>query len=288
MIVKSIIQGFIDVFQRKKLIFIFWSLNVLISLLFLFPYLSKFNRFFSHRVASQILEKANEYTYLMEFFRYSSGSLASTGRLLLLGKLIVMVFSLLLSGGIISIFLEKRPLTTRDLLTESGRFLVRIILLSLVHLIILFSLVTFSIIIYLPVSLLLPPTFVENTYFYFFLGWVVMAFLFILLAFLLFDLSRIQLVYQDQSSVLRAYLMAVVDFIQQPFTIYLVYLILAVLWTLMIFLYWKFQSFLSDTSTFGLILEFIFLQLFVWFQYGIRLSRYGALIRVSEINRKNL
>lgn len=288
MIVKSIIQGFIDVFQRKKLIFIFWSLNVLISLLFLFPYISKFNRFFSQRVASQILEKANEYTYLMEFFRYSSGSLASTGRLLLLGKLIVMVFSLLLSGGIISIFLGKRPLTTRDLLTESGRFLVRIILLSLVHLIILFSLVSFSIIIYLPVSLLLPSAFVENTYFYFFLGWVVMAFLFILLAFLLFDLSRIQLVYQDQSSVLRAYWMAVVDFIQQPFTIYLVYLILAVLWTLMIFLYWKFQSFLSDTSTFGLILEFIFLQLFVWFQYGIRLSRYGALIRVSEINRKNL
>ncbi len=288
MIVKSIKQGFIDSFQRKKLIFIFWSINVLISLLFLFPYLSEFNRFFSQRVASHILEKANEYTYFMEFFHYSSESLASTGRLLLLGKLLVMVFSLLLSGGIISIFLGKRQVTVRYLLTESGRFLVRIILLSLVHLIVLFFLILLSIIVYLPVSLLLPSVFVENIYFYFFLGWAVVAFFFILLASLLFDLSRMQLVSQDQSSILRAYWTAVVGFIKRPLSIYLVYLLLAVFWTLAMFLYWKIQSFLSDTSTSGLFLEFIFLQFFIWFQYGIRLSRYGALIRVSEINRENL
>lgn len=287
MIVKCIKQGLIDSFQRKKLIFIFWSINVLISILFLFPYLSEFNRFFSQRMASHILEKANEYTYLMEFFHYSSMSFASIAMLLLLGKLVVMIIALLLSGGIVSIFLGKRPVTVRYLLTRSGRFLVRIILLSLIHLIVLFFLVLLSIIVYLPVSLLLPSTFVENAYFYFFLGWAVVAFLFILLAFLLFDLSRIQLIDQDQSSVLRAYRAAVVGFIKRPLAIYLVYLLLAIFWTLVIFLYWKIQSFLPDTSTFGLFVEFIFLQFFIWFQYGIRLSRYGALICVSEISQKN-
>lgn len=287
MILKSIKQGFFDSFQRKKLIFIFWLINIIISILFLFPYISEFNRFFSQRMVSHILEIENEYAYLMEFLHYSSTSIASTAMRLIGGKLVVMVISLALSGGIISIFLEKEPVTVKHLLSESQRFLVRIILLSFLHIVVLAFFFLLSSLFYLPASLLLSSIFVENVYLYFFLGWALLAFLFVLLAFMLFDLSRIQLIAQNQSSIFRAYWTAVVSFIKRPLSIYLVYLLLAIFWMLVMFLYWKLQSFLSDTSTLGLLMEFVLLQFFIWFQYGIRLSRYSALIYVSETKRMN-
>jgi hypothetical protein len=116
------------------------------------------------------------------------------------------------------------------------------------------------------------------------MGWSGFAILFILIAFLLFDLTRIYLVQQNAPSVLTTLRIAVGFFWKKPFQLYFVYLLQALLWMAVVIIYWRLQSGLTNNSVVSILLEFVILQFFILIQYWIRLSRFSALIQISEID----
>jgi hypothetical protein len=283
MVIKSIAEGLRGSFRQKKLVFLFWLTNLFISLIFLFPYLTAFNRFFSQRIVSRLLSQVNIFTYYQEFFHFSTDPLRSAARCLFLGKLLILLISLVLSAGVISTFLQKGLVNWKIFCSKSLKFLGRMLRLGVLQLFLFAFLLGISVIIFLTVTYLLPSPFVEDVYFYFFLSWACLAFLLLLLAFLLFDLSRIQLIYHNSRSILKAFWLAVVGLCGNPLKIYILYFLLAALWTLTVIIYWNLQLYLTDTSAGGILLEFIILQFFIWIQYWIRLSRFRALIQISGV-----
>ena len=283
MIIKSIGWGLIKTFKQGTLIFLFWSVNLIISLIFLFPYLSAFNHFFSERIVSRLLEQANVYTYYTEFFHFFARPLQIARGNLLLGRLLILIISVILSAGVISTFLRDDQLNSKKFGADSRHFLGRMLRLGIFQLFIVIFFLMVSIVLYLPVIYFLPSLFVENIYFYFLIGWAGLAYLFVLFAFLVFDLSRIQLVKQDSPSILKTIWMAVLSLWRNPVQIYLLYFLLSLIWAAVILVYWTLQSYLSNNSFTGILLELVILQFFVWIQYWIRLSRFSALINISGI-----
>lgn len=283
MIIKSIGRGLIKTFKQRKLIFLFWLINLIISLIFLFPYLSGFNRFFSERIASRLLEQANVYTYYTEFFHFCAGPLQIARDSLLLGRFLILIISVILSAGVISTFLHADQLNSKKFGADSRHFLGRMLRLGILQLFIVILFLMVSIVFYLPVIYFLPSLFVENIYFYFFIGWAGLAYLFVLFAFLVFDLSRIRLVQQDSPSILKTIWMAVLSLWRNPVQIYLLYFLLSLIWAAVILVYWTLQSYLFNNSLIGTLVELVILQFFVWIQYWIRLSRFSALINISGI-----
>jgi len=253
------------------------------SVLFLFPYLSAFNRFFPERIVSRLLEQVNVYTYYTEFFHFFAKPLQLAKNSLLLGRLLILIISVVLSAGVIFTFLQDDKKNWKKFWAESWQFLGRMLRLGMLHLFIVILFLLVSMVLYLPVIIFLPSVFVENIYFYFFLGWAGLAFLVVLPAFLLFDLSRIQLVQRKFPSILSATWAAVLVIWRNPVQIYLLYLLLFLLWTAVILGYWTLQSYLSDNSLSGILLQFVIVQFSVWIQYWIRLSRFSVLIKISGI-----
>jgi hypothetical protein len=283
MVFRSIDEGLKESFRQKKLVFLFWLMNLFISLIFLFPYLSAFNRFFSKRIVSRLLEHANVYTFYHEFFHFSAQTWQTVRGNLFIGKLLILMISLVLSAGVISAFLQDGPVDWKIFWSKSLKFLGRMLKFGVLQLFLFVFLLGVSVILFLPVTYLLPSPFVEDFYFYFFLSWACLACLFVLLAFLLFDLSRIQLIYHDSRSVLKSFWTAVISLWKNPLKIYILYFLLVVLWAIIVIFYWNLQLYLRDTSAGGILLKFVILQFFIWIQYWIRLSRFRALIRISGI-----
>ena len=284
MIFRSIGLGLIETIRLRKLIFLFWSVNLLLSLIFLFPYLSAFNRFFSERIVSRLLNQVNVFTYYSEFFHYFAQPLHLSRNSLLMGRLLILIISVILSGGVISTFLQDDKVNWKKFRLECRRFLGRMLRLGLLQLFIVILFLAVSILCYLPVNYFLPSFFIEDIYFYSFISWAGFAILFILIAFLLFDLTRIWLVQQNAPSILTALRAAAVCFWRNPFRIYLVYFLQALLWTAVVMIYWVLQSGLRNNSVITILLEFAILQFFIWIQYWTRLSRFSALIRISGID----
>jgi hypothetical protein len=193
-----------------------------------------------------------------------------------------------ISAGVISTFLLNDEVNWKKFWSESRRFLGRMLRLGIIQLFIVILFLIISIVLYLPVIYFLPSYIVENIYFYSFIGWVGLAYLLVLLAFLLFDLSRIQLVQQDSSSVFKTFWMTVLLIWKNPLQFYLLYLLLSLIWAAVVLIYWILQSYLSNDSLSGILLEFVILQFFVFIQYWIRLSRFSALINISgiEVNQE--
>ena len=184
MIFRSIGLGLIKTIRLRKLIFLFWSINLLLSLIFLVPYLSAFNRFFSERIVSRFLNQANVLTYYTEFFHYLAQTLHISRNSLLIGRLLILLISVVLTGGVISTFLHDDKVSWKNFWMESRRFLGRMLRLGLLQFFMVILFLTVSILFYLPVNHFLPSLFVEDIYFYSFMGWAGFAILFILIAFL--------------------------------------------------------------------------------------------------------
>jgi len=284
MILRSIGLGLIKTIRLRKLIFLFWSVNLLLSLIFLLPYLSAFNRFFSERIVSRLLNQANVFTYYTEFF-YFAQPLHLSRNSMLMGRLLILIISIVLSGGVISTLLQTDKVNWKNFWAECRRYLGRMLRLGLLQLSNVILFLAVSILGYLLVNYFLPSLFIEDIYFYSFIGWAGFAILFILIAFLLFDLTRIWLVQQNAPSVLTALRTAVVCFWRNPFQIYFVYFLQALFWTAVVIVYWVLQSCLKNNSVISILLEFVILQFFIWIQYWIRLSRFSALIYISEIDK---
>ena len=162
-----------DMWQYKKLMFLFWGINLATAILFNAPIVKAFDEFFSHRLVASLLARENIYTYYSEILHYMGDSVSRSGTLVRMGAILHLGVVYLFSGGVIASLYARKFLGTADFLKKSYNFVWPIFKSGIIAVIILFVGVLSGIIIGLPFTSFLPQPFVESTYFYFFSAWII-------------------------------------------------------------------------------------------------------------------
>lgn len=282
MIFSSIMAGLYRSRGIKRIILLFILLSLLLSSLVLNPYINAFQQFFSHRMAAEVLAHRNIYTYYMEFSHNMAPAIQAAKSVVSLGAVLFLILSVLLSGGVIYFLISTEPVRLRQFWTQSGRFFGRMARLLLFSMLLIAMIILIGILIGLPFTKLLPDPFVENIYFYFYTGWGLFIWLLIFIAFALLDIAKVLIVRDDRDSVLRAVFSSFRYIIRHPWRILVTYLVLYLAGVLFFAVYWLMQPFISNTSAMGIFWGIALLQIFIFLQYWIKFSRYGALYQIVE------
>jgi hypothetical protein len=282
MIFSAIMAGLYRSWGIKRIILLFILLSLFLSSLALNPYIDAFQQFFSHRLAGEVLAHSNIYTYYLEFSRYMAPAIQAAKSVVSLGAVLFLILSVLLSGGVIYSLISTEPIRLRQFWTQSGRFFGRMARLLLFSMVLIAVALLIGILIGLPFTNLLPDPFVENVYFYFYAGWGLFIGLLFFIAFALLDLAKVLIVRDDRESVLKAISASFRYIIRYPRQILFSYLILYLTGLVIFALYWWVQQYIANDSTMDLFWGIALLQIFIFLQYWIKFSRYGALYQIVE------
>jgi hypothetical protein len=282
MIFSAIAAGLYRSWGIKRIILLFILLSLLLSSLVLNPYINAFQQFFSHRLAAEVLAHRNIYTYYMEFSHYLAPAIQAAKSVVSLGAVLFLILSVLLSGGVIYSLISTEPSRLRQFWIQSAGFFGRMARLLLFSMVLIAMALLIGILIGLPFTKLLPDPFVENIYFYFYAVWGLFIGLLFFIAFALLDLAKVLIVRDDRDSVIKAVSTSFQYMIRHPGQILLSYLLLYLAGVLIFALYWWVQHYIANDSTMGIFWGIALLQIFIFLQYWIKFSRYGALYQVVE------
>ncbi len=260
-----------------KIILIFWIMNLLISILFLIPYLRAFDNFFSDRLATNILADRNFYFIYAEFYYYMKQAVDLAVNWVRAGAFIHWGLFILLSGGILHFYLHREPVTFRKFREMATGFAWKMFRIMLLYPFVILAGIILGIIIVIPLMLLMPSGASEPYYFTFFLTAVSIVGIILLVCFMLLDLTRLRIIQNTSGSILREFLAAFRFFILRPFTVFGAYLLAFFLWIISLVLYWTIQQYIPENSIFLILVHFLLMQLFLFIQIGLRWARFGIL-----------
>ncbi len=273
-----LVQGLRRSWQLREILFFFVALNLGITLLFTTPYISSFVDFFSNRIITHLLARQDFYTFYAEFSYYMAPLIKLSKQCLAAGIILHFLMTTFFLGGLIHFFWINNRLRWKIFYSQSFRFFFRLLLLVIMLFIMIALIVFVVIIIAFPFTSLLPTPFVENIYFWFyFICLIIIGFLVFFMT-VIFDVTRILLVGDNSRSFIQPIVKAIRFFMKYPLQITLLYILLAFLSFLIILIYWILQKYIPDTGNWGIVVGFIFLQIFIYLHYWVRFSRYGALI----------
>lgn len=282
MILSAVKNGLKRSWELKRLSVLFWLFNFIFAVLFVRPFFTAFRSFFSHRLATEVLARQNIYTFYSEFFFYLKPAVTLAKQALLTGGFLFYLVAFLLSGGLLYFFVSRESVGLRTFWVESGRYLGRMLRLSILAAVV--TLVTVFIAMSLfPLLkyLLLPDGATEPAIFAVFCIWLLLFLLILLMDIVFIDLSRVFLVRDQLPQVLRAAWRSLTTILQLPGKLLIIFLLIHLFWLALFAGYWWLQSLLPDSTVPGVAANFILLQLFVFLQYWVRFSRFGALAQVT-------
>lgn len=281
MIKKSIRSGLKRSAQLYKVILFFWIINLLIAILFLQPLGNAFRNFFENRPAAEILAGHNLSLYLSEFLHYSRHALHAAMRSILLGNIFYILMSIFFSGGLIFYFISEGQVNSGEFFSQSLKFSGRMFRAALLWLALFLLQLLVGIFIFIIIFKSISRSSPESTYYFAFFTWLSFMALLFLLILLLTDLTRIHLVQTDEGSVLRSFKAAVKTFLNSPFRFIITQFIIFIFAFCLTVIYFSFQKIFPDTRLSGIFFAFLFLQIFVMLQIWIKISRFGALAKLT-------
>ncbi|GAB4378278.1 MAG: hypothetical protein Kow0042_26780 [Calditrichia bacterium] len=202
------------------------------------------------------------------------------GKTTLLGGLVLTVFNLLMSGGLVSAILNEKPVTLRKFWSECGYYFGRMVRLLILTAIVFLVLIFLIFWLWSVLKGLLPRYASEYVPLSVFCLWILISAGVGLIGFLFIDIIRIRIVQLDAQSIFRNSLWALNLLLKNPVRLLSMYLMIHILWVSLLVLYGWFQSFVSDGTYSGLLVNFLGLQLGVILQYGVRFSKFGALQQI--------
>jgi hypothetical protein len=281
--VRALKEGFLRTWQLRPLLMLFWLINLLIAVLFLRPYLKSFDEFFMNRLVTDVLAHRNIYTFYAEFYHYMSSLVGEAMNPLRSGLLVQYIVFLLLSGGFITYYYGPEKVHYGEFFLRSLRTMWPMFKMTVFIPFILLTGTLLAFLLILPLGLLVPEPAVESRYFFLLITAGIIWGLVMLLFLLLLDLTRVRVIYYSSDSVVLEFFKTVRYFLKHPVRYYGLYLILVLLWIGTVTLYWIIQQLLDDTGLSALIIQLIILQVFMFLQIGIRVSRFGVLINFMQI-----
>ncbi len=281
MIAFSMKSGLQRGWQLKRILAIFWLGNLLIAALFLRPYTRSFYQFFKYRLVTDQLARQNLYTYFAEFYHYMKPAVETARLTLNLGGLLFFVLTILLSGGLVYYLLNREEVQLRTFWSQCGYFLGRMSRLVLLSVLLFLTVVLLSGIVFALIFWILPEHSPENQMFWAAVLGAVFTLFFLILYFIVLDLSKVYLVRND-SPVVPAFRHALRLFGKQfgklLVTYALFYLLSAALFG---FSFWL-HSQVPGNSGWQIAVGFALTQIFLVLQFWFKFARIGALVVYTQ------
>ncbi len=283
MIMRALSLSLQEGWRHRKIWLLFWFLNLLMVVFFLLPYLRAFHSSFQHRLVTGLLAQENIYTYYAEFYYTMAPVISTLPHYLTASGILHALFIMVVSGGIASLFLERLPADYRKFFIHAGHLGWRMIRLGLILFVLwLIALVT-GIVSCLLFWKYLPAGMTERGYFYTLLAGIVFTGLLMLVASLIIDMARILIAQYDLKRVIPATGLAVSRLAKNFPRFFIYYIAIFFLWSGSILLYWILQTWITPMTDTGFVLEFLVLQGYIIFLYGLRFSRYGGLVYLMDL-----
>lgn len=275
--IRSLIKrGFSQTWQNKRMIWIFFLVNLTSGVLLVLPVRSILENFSGRSLMGDKLARGLDMDFVFEFFRYNENAFSVFQSLILIVPLIYWIGSLFLSGGALTIFLSGRLFQAKAFWGASAYFFARFLRLALLSVPVFALLFLLQSIVPLVQRILFGPDPYE--YITYWASWIkfILRFVSIWLFLLIFDYARIYTVITDER-VMRVSLLRSLQFVFRhfrltfglAFTLFLGGLVGLVLYRLL-------ADILTAPGTLVVILLFLVQQIYVFFRMVVRLTLYAG------------
>ena len=261
----------------------FWLLNLLVGLIFSWPYQNTFGHFFSHRLISGRLARQNVYTYIAELRYWMADSLAESSTYLRIGGILLFFMTLSFAGGIIFSILKKTFPGLKMFAQKSYYYLWSMMKIGFLSPLFGFFAAGLTVIMGLPFLIFLPEPFREDSYFYVFLIWTLIGMSWLLIVNLVLDILKVQTVRLNRLKIFDVLRESIKLLSGDLLKVAVLYLFVYIIVLFVLIFYWQISSLSGLASWSGIIFDLLLLQIVIFALIWARLSRYAI---VSEYLQK--
>jgi hypothetical protein len=284
MIYKAVKYGLGRSWQLKRIILLLWLFNMLLGLLIFIPVVAAFKNFFENRPAIEFLSKYDLYIYWVEFFNYSGQTVSGTFKTLIIGNFIYTLIIILFSGGIIHYYISQKKVSLIQFFRLSRLYVVRMLCLAFFGLMLMLSQFVFFVFLIVLIQKVIPRGVSEITHFYSLIIWLIIYTTLLFYLILWIDLTRIQVVQKNSRRIFVSLFEAFQLLSRAPLKFFLTKLIIYVLGFLIILGFLLVRTKLLIVSYLEILIVFLLIQVSVFLQLMIKLSRFGAYVRLTHIS----
>jgi len=272
MIFSAAKKGVIDVWQTKRIIIVYYMASLLTGLLVAYPFSMIVGNFAGNSLMGKKLGGGIDFDFLFEFLGKNSGALSALGGLIIIAAAAFALSLLFLSGGALTVYVSGERYSPGQFWGGAahyfGRFF-RLMLWSLPLLAVFFCLQFLE-------TLFVRLFFGSDPYqsITYWGGWVRigLAFIGILLYYVVFDYARIHVVVSGERKMRLAILEGIKFAFRHFFSVFLLALLLFVSGLLLLAAYNLISDKLTAPSGFILLLLIAVQQLYVFFRMYLRLT----------------
>ncbi|NOX36351.1 MAG: hypothetical protein GXO78_02350 [Calditrichaeota bacterium] len=272
-----------QIWANKRWVFFFYGVNLLIAMVLMIPFQSAVRTFAGRSLMGKALAGRFDMDFLFELLFYQKNLLPTLMGMLVVGFAVYLLVTLFLSGGAYRLFVVQRPLSTAEFWEACGRYFWPFFRLALVALPVFAALMAGAH--YLEV-LLQRLLFGELPYEYISYWGARVRMLLrgvaFLLALMIFDYARVQLVLKEQSQIFEALLGALL-FIRDHFKIAFGYLfVLSLIGWLALVIYNQIADLLFAPHWLVIFVLFLWQQLYMIFRQMLRLGLYAGEVHIAR------
>lgn len=283
MIIKSFYSALNDVKNNLRMVVLFYVVNLFFGFLLLLPFRIPMSKMIGHSLLGEKLAGRFDMTMLFEFLTHSREALGSIRIFLIIGPILYMLVAILLSGGALSIFLEKRRYAALVFWQKSVQYFGRFLRLGLYM---------------IPVfAVLICVQFVVNgierlfwgadpyQYISYWGSWikVLLRYIGFYIGVLILEYARIDAIVRDEKRMRRSLINAI-RFVFKNFWKTAGFMVLiVVIGILILVIYNLLADLLSAPNAFIILLLFLLQQLYMFIRMGVLLITYSGLVNLYEM-----
>ncbi len=131
MIFKILKNGFSQTWNNKKLILIYYLINLVFGIIILLPFRAILNEYIGSSLMGQTLAGRLDMDFLFELFAHRGEALKSGMSLLLIVPVLYWLMQLFLSGGVLSLFFRQELFSAAQFWGDAAKYFGRFIRLVL-------------------------------------------------------------------------------------------------------------------------------------------------------------
>jgi len=267
---KAYIGGFQKAAKSPRMLFILYFSNLLMALLLALPFMGFLKIGFGSSVMFENLLEGFNFTSFSNLMYYNSDGISTILGSIKWFLLAYFLLNLFLTGGIIRT-LNKEKFTTNNFFSGAAYNFFRFLGLSAVMILVQ---IVFILLVYVPLGMILgsfgDKLVTEITYYY----WVIGAFTFHLLLFLLIsmigDYAKFYLVLNDSFNIFKGFWKGVRYVFKHFLKTYFLYLMLLFIPAVIMYVYWYYEKDMKMATGVGILIVFALQQGFIFLRVFLR------------------
>lgn len=276
MILESLKAGIGSIWKYKRVIVVFYLLNLILGSMIIIPLAGIIGGFVDNSLMRESLGAGMNYDFLFEFLHQNPFALPASTKMFFLVPLVYILAILFLSGGAISIFSRGERYEARDFWGDSGRYFGRIIRLALMSVPVLLILFSLRYLAVLAERIIFGSDPYENVAYWFGVAKIALGILGIIIYGLVLDYARIFMIVNDERRARVALWEAVKFSIGRFRMVFVLALALFLIGIASVALYYFLSSLFSSSATAIIILLIVIQQIYIVFREILRLAYYSS------------